>query len=91
MTTTMNNEQTRLYNSFLKRIDVTLELTESNFLNSMLNKTKETIENNVSIWKSIQIDIFKTNLPGEIKNELSLHCDDVFRKYAVKIEKYMTP
>jgi hypothetical protein len=87
----MNDAQTRICNSFLQRIDATLELADANFLNSMVNKTKETLENNVSIWKSIQIDIFKTNLPGEIKNELSLHCDDVFRKYAKKIEEYMTP
>lgn len=89
MTTTMNNEQFELYNSFLKRIDATLEETVSSVGISPMNKLKDTLYNNGEIWKQIQLDIFDTILPREIKNKLSLHCDDVARKYFKKVEELL--
>jgi hypothetical protein len=89
--TRMNNEEISVYNSFLKRIDSTLKETVSIFENSMLNRTEETLENNIKIWKQIQNDLGKSGLPREAIIRLSLHCDDVFRKYAKKVDEMLNP
>jgi len=77
----MNANQTEIYNSFLRRIDNTVDESVSAYNQSQLSKLNETFERLVDIWKSIQIDISKTNLPGDICIKLSLICDDGFRNF----------
>ena len=87
----MNNEQAEVYDSFLKRIDTTLQETVANLNNSLLTKLKDTLTNNIEIWKKIQIDLGKSGLPREEMIKLSLHCDDVFRKYAKSVDEILHP
>ena len=83
----MNNEQLDIYNSFLRRIDSTIEQTVSNVANSPLPKLRDTLWSNVEIWKNIQNDLGKSSLPNEVIIKLSLLCDDAFRKYEKKFKQ----
>lgn len=67
----MNAEQARVYNSFLKRIDATIEDTISNVDNSMVDKMKDTLYNNGEIWKSIQSDMMLPRYFGHQEKVIS--------------------